>query len=62
MDELKQGDVVQLKSGGPSMTIKEIGQYTYGGSGPLSANCTWFDGKKVFSEFFPLHALQKVSG
>jgi uncharacterized protein YodC (DUF2158 family) len=36
----KVGDIVQLKSGGPSMTITETSV-----AGPtISYACTWFDG------------------
>jgi uncharacterized protein YodC (DUF2158 family) len=37
--EMKPGDIVQLKSGGPRMTIVEVA----GGH----ADCEWFDDKKV---------------
>jgi uncharacterized protein YodC (DUF2158 family) len=35
----KVGDVVQLKSGGPRMTITEVST-----GGPISYACTWFEG------------------
>jgi uncharacterized protein YodC (DUF2158 family) len=37
-DEFKPGDVVQLKSGGPFMTIIKLAAGT--------ADCEWFDDKK----------------
>lgn len=51
MISLKVGDVVQLKSGGPKMTVSKIDQddNTY--------NCCWFNGKKVEWADFPLEAL-----
>ena len=39
--EIKAGDVVQLKSGGPPMTVESIGNYELM-EGP-QANCQWFD-------------------
>ncbi|MCW5519407.1 DUF2158 domain-containing protein [Aureitalea sp. L0-47] len=39
MDELKVGDVVVLKAGGPSMTIYQINGNDVG--------CKWFDGNEL---------------
>ena len=55
-DELKVGDVVVLKSGGPAMTIKGIGDYGLKGHG---AHCVSFDGKQQKSEVFALPTLEK---
>jgi uncharacterized protein YodC (DUF2158 family) len=55
-----EGDVVQLKSGGPRMTIKGIGKY---GIVPKDENalCEWFDGaKKLTSHVFEFHQLVKA--
>lgn len=54
MADLKIGDVVTLKSGGPSMTIEDIGEYRY----VTKALCTWFDGNKKISDTFKLEALE----
>lgn len=61
--EIKVGNVVQLKSGGPLMTVASIGEYTsLGGTG---ANCSWFIQDKApwkkDSDVFPLHTLKKIS-
>lgn len=53
MENLKIGDTVQLKSGGPVMTVGE-----QAGSGKYS--CTWFDGATVKHELFPPEQLKKV--
>ena len=46
-DGLKVGDVVKLKSGGPAMTIEEIGDYSpFGVGGHDQAKCVWFEGTK----------------
>ena len=37
-DEIKPGSVVQLKSGGPKMTVSQVADYM----GTQSAWCEWF--------------------
>lgn len=37
--EIAVGDIVRLKSGGPNMTVNEVGQNENEGT---FANCTWF--------------------
>jgi uncharacterized protein YodC (DUF2158 family) len=39
-EEFNEGDIVQLKSGGPKMTVKNI--YSEG-----DLNCQWFAGSKL---------------
>ncbi|NKJ03464.1 DUF2158 domain-containing protein [Rhizobium sp. SG741] len=60
--EFEKGDVVQLKSGGPKMTISDIGKYNYADYD--SANCDWFIADKSpwkkESAIFPLHSLKKA--
>jgi uncharacterized protein YodC (DUF2158 family) len=58
--DFKEGDVVQLKSGGPKMTIAGIGKYGMGADHD-SANCVWFDGPNQKSHVFELHSLNKIS-
>lgn len=45
MAEIKKGDRVELKSGGPIMTVEDVGDF----SGSLGAKdgvkCVWFDAK-----------------
>jgi uncharacterized protein YodC (DUF2158 family) len=48
------GDTVQLKSGGPDMTVTRIG--TAGGE-PM-VWCAWFEGTKDAYALFPPHALK----
>ena len=55
--EFKAGDVVKLKSGGPTMTVKQVGKFGY--DEHESAECQWFDGTKPMSETFPLTSLNK---
>ncbi|HEU4595590.1 MAG TPA: DUF2158 domain-containing protein [Pyrinomonadaceae bacterium] len=54
MEEIKVGDVVRLKSGGPDMTVV----------GVISKElfmCNWFDGQNVKASHFPPEALQRAS-
>ncbi|WP_116654463.1 YodC family protein [Pelagibacterium sediminicola] len=61
-DEIKLGDVVQLKSGGPKMTVANIDRYGYDST--ESARCDWFVANKEpwkkEDGIFPLHSLKKV--
>ena len=52
MDDLKEGDVVMLKSGGPVMTINKIHS-----SGEVT--CQWFDAANLKDDLFKLHSLEK---
>jgi uncharacterized protein YodC (DUF2158 family) len=54
MAEIKEGDQVQVKSGGPVMTVQEI---TDGGKFAL---CVWFDEKNHPQRLkFTLNTLEK---
>jgi uncharacterized protein YodC (DUF2158 family) len=57
-ESLKVGDVVQLKSGGPKMTIEHIGRY--GTSSDAKAKCTWFEDAKKHEGLFSPEALSRV--
>ena len=59
MEELQIGDVVQLKSGGPIMTISNIGDYSHSGGPAKGAYCEWFDGNINKKALFDLRALVK---
>jgi uncharacterized protein YodC (DUF2158 family) len=54
MNEIKLGDPVQLKSGGPRMTVLEISQ---GPQGVQLALCVWSVKGKPQKETFPIHSL-----
>jgi len=54
MDELKNGDVVELKSGGPRMTIDLIGHI----GEPQTADCSWFEGGRRHTGKFPITSLK----
>ena len=53
MSPFKIGEVVVLKSGGPLMTVHEIGDYSPMGPNP-GLLCVWFDSiKKIQDVFHP---------
>lgn len=49
--EFKIGDVVMLKSGGPKMTIQNIGEFI-GISHKEGLSCIWFEGSKKIADLF----------
>src|ERR1700750_1858856 len=53
MEDFEIGNVVQLKSGGPKMTV-------HGLVSDGDVICQWFEGNAVHEESFPREALQKV--
>ena len=53
----KVGDQVQLKSGGPTMTVMQI---MNSGLSVDRFRCSWFSGKKLSSGFFEPESLQSV--
>lgn len=56
--EFKPGDEVQLKSGGPSMTVEGYGTF----QGKQKVRCKWFDGKQLQDEVFVPELLVKCEG
>lgn len=56
MNELKIGDVVKLKSGGPVMTVSNIDNL------PDEVDCTWFFNDKKKYGAFDVRLLRKVEG
>lgn len=63
MADFQPGEMVRLKSGGPRMTIDDIGDYSPMGVGgePHKAKCSWFDEKnKRMTDLFALHTLEKI--
>jgi uncharacterized protein YodC (DUF2158 family) len=53
-EQFKAGDVVQLKSGGPKMTVSKLREW----QGQTEADCDWFEGTKMQSGSFPLASLK----
>lgn len=56
-DEITAGTVVQLKSGGPHMTVSNLHQW----QGRMEANCDWFEGTKMQNGSFPITSLRVVA-
>ena len=51
MADFKKGDTVRLKSGGPLMTVLDLGNY--GPAGPNDGvKCVWFDGPRREEDVF----------
>ena len=58
-EEIKPGDVIQLKSGGPLMTASSVGEAHM--TGDMTVWCEWFDDKKQAQKgTFSLIAVKKV--
>jgi uncharacterized protein YodC (DUF2158 family) len=62
MEEIKKGDTVKPKSGGPVMTVSDVDDYSSSMSNPIKdgVKCVWFEGKKPISKVFDRSVLEKV--
>lgn len=61
MATFQVGDVVELKSGGPTMTVEKVGRLARSMAEAYEgASCVWYDGSKMIRENFPIEALDKV--
>lgn len=68
--EFKIGDVIQLKSGGPEMTVQDIlgdttskqqtVAYTMAGHSNGELICKWFSGKKLETGIFKPETVDKI--
>jgi uncharacterized protein YodC (DUF2158 family) len=56
-NNVKVGDVVQLNSGGPHMTVTEVDPTT---PGKVMALCQWFKDGKVDERWFDVGTLRLV--
>jgi len=54
-NEFKSGEVVQLKSGGPDMTVDFVNDILQ------TVTCSWFVNKKRQTDSFPPTSLKPVS-
>lgn len=57
MSEIKKGDQVMLKSGGPLMTVQDVGDYTNMGVED-GALCVWFDRSQPQEKVFSIATLE----
>lgn len=56
MAEIKEGDTVRVKSGGPVMTVSSVfDEYSV-----MTALCSWFDGNRPETGKFPVNVLVHV--
>ena len=62
MSEIKKGDRVVLKSGGPLMTVQDIGDYLMSSGIEDGALCVWFDGNKPQEKVFDRATLEIYEG
>jgi uncharacterized protein YodC (DUF2158 family) len=58
MNPFEIGEIVQLKSGGPLMTVHSIGDYSPTGPNP-GLLCVWFDDKKKVDDVFDPRAVDR---
>lgn len=58
MAQYQIGDVVILRSGGPPMTVHDIGDYTPIGPNP-GLLCVWFDAAKKVQDVFHPNAVER---
>lgn len=56
----KTGDIVQLKSGGPKMTVEEYSPHLGHGKGSV-VWCQWFAGSKHEKANFPEDSLEPAT-
>ena len=61
MSDIKKGDRVILKSGGPIMTVQDLGDYTMEGFED-GANCVWFDGNQPLERVFDIDSIKAYEG
>jgi len=56
-NDFKPGDIVELNSGGPKMTVKKLEQW----DGLMRAHCDWFEGSTPKYATFPVVSLKRIS-
>jgi uncharacterized protein YodC (DUF2158 family) len=59
MADIRPGDVVQLKSGGPKMTVERVGLLPQFKDDVQRAYCRWFMLDEPKEGAFPAHMLKK---
>ena len=58
-DAIKAGDVVRLRSGGPKMTVTNVGVPQFGSK--TMVWCVWFDGTDKKEGTFPPEAVVEAA-
>ena len=60
MHELKSGDIVQLNSGGPAMTVIGLRDMSDLNTGTVEAKCGWYDKDNFYqTAFFDICTIKK---
>ena len=57
MSDIKKGDQVQLKSGGPIMTVEALGNYEMEAGIENGAKCVWFQKETPQARVFDVKSL-----
>ena len=57
MSEIKKGNRVTLKSGGPVMTVQRLADYSLTDDIEEGVLCVWFDGNTAMEKVFDIDAL-----
>ena len=60
MAEFKIGDLVTLKTGGPSMIVTEVKKGVYDGVEKVRVSCEWMDGNAHFDDEFFATSLKRT--
>jgi uncharacterized protein YodC (DUF2158 family) len=55
--DVKKGDVVSLRSGGPEMTVRKVDKEAFG---KQTIWCVWFDKTKKVEATFDIEVLRSV--
>ncbi|CAG8863138.1 hypothetical protein PS627_00074 [Pseudomonas fluorescens] len=59
MSSFNVGDVVVMRSGGPKMTVADVGDYSGSGLGPQNGvKCQWFEKTKMHEQVFDAGVLK----
>lgn len=59
MEQVKAGDIVRLKSGGPKMTVTQVGESAM--VREPTVWCVWFVGAKKFEDTFSPDVLETAT-
>lgn len=57
--DIKPGETVRLKSGGPRMTVTQVGEAHM--TGVMTVWCQWFEGTKLHEGEFVFEAIEKIA-
>jgi uncharacterized protein YodC (DUF2158 family) len=58
-NEIRVGEIVKLKSGGPKMTVESSFNDAHG---KRCVRCVWFDKDKLMRDAFQIDAVENVRG